>query len=76
MEHIIKEMVEKAEYYNSIGLIDEARDMLRFVRDLINKMCSTYNCPSNWKYIGETLEKEYEEGSFVYEELELCGFVD
>lgn len=76
MENIIKEMIEKAEYYNSIGFTDEARELLGFVRELINEMCTTYNCPSNWRSIGEELIGEYEEGSWVYEELELWNFVD
>lgn len=75
MKRIIREMIAKAEYYSSISLMDEARDLLCFVRDLVNEMCRTYNCPSNWREIGEELAREYNEDSWVYEELELWNFM-
>ena len=60
MENIIKEMVEKAIYYKeTIGSIDEAFELIRFVRDLIDKFAETINCPSNWRSIGEELAEEY-----------------
>lgn len=76
MKNIIKEMIEKAEYYMGIDQPDEARELLGFVRELINEMCTTYNCPSNWREIGEELAEEYKDNFFVYDGLELWGFVD
>ena len=56
MENIIREMIEKAIYYKeTIGCIDEAYDLIRFTRDLIDKFAETINCPSNWRSIGEEL---------------------
>ena len=46
MENIIREMIEKARYYDSLEHYDEAREMLYFVRDLIQQMAITINCPS------------------------------
>lgn len=77
MENIIKEMVEKAIYYKeTIGSIDEAYELIRFVRDLIGKFAETINCPSNWRSIGEEFAKEYKDNSWIYDELELWNYID
>lgn len=75
MENIIKEMVEKAiYYYEQIDRVDEAYELIRFVRDLIDKMAVTINCPSNWRGIGEELAQEYKDNSWVFDELELWNY--
>lgn len=77
MENIVREMIEKAIYYKEIiGSIDEAYDLIRFVRDLIDKLACTINCPSNWRSIGEELADEYKNNSWIYDELELWNYAE
>lgn len=77
MENIIREMIEKAIYYKDIiGSIDEAYDLIRFVRNLIDKFTDTINCPSNWKNIGEGLSEEYKDNVWVFDELKLWNYVE
>ena len=48
MEQIIRDMIEKAVYYkDKVGCIDEAFELIRFVRELVDKFAETINCPSN-----------------------------
>lgn len=75
MENIIKEMVEKAIWYKeNLNFIDEAYDLLKFVRELIYQLSITINCPSNWRYIGTELAREYKNNSWIYEELDLWNY--
>ena len=77
MENIIKEMIEKAIYYKeTIKSIDEAYELIRFTRDLIEQFAETINCPSNWRDIGSKLAEEYDPSTWVWEELELWNYVD
>ena len=77
MENIIKEMIEKAIYYKEIiKNIDEAYELIRFTRDLIDKFAETINCPSNWRDIGSKIAEEYKDNSWVYDELELWNYED
>ena len=76
MENIIKQMIEKARYYDSLEHYDEAREMLQFVRDLIEQMATTINCPSNWRDIGTELAEEYKDNSWIFDELELWNYED
>lgn len=77
MESIIKEMIEKAIYYKeTIGSIDEAYELIKFTRDLIDKFAETINCPSNWRSIGEELAKEYKNNSWIYDEMELWDYIE
>ena len=77
MENIIREMIKKAIYYKeTIKSIDEAYELIRFTRDLIDKFAETINCPSNWRSIGEELAEEYDPSTWVWEELELWNYVD
>ena len=74
MENIIREMIEKARYYDSLENYDEAREMLYFVRDLIQQMALTINCPSNWRNIGTELAEEYKDNTWIFDELELWNY--
>lgn len=75
MEDIIRGMIEKTIYYkDKIGNIDEAYELIRFTKDLIDKFAETINCPSNWRSIGEELAKEYKDNSWIYDELELWNY--
>ena len=77
MENIIKEMVEKAIYYKeTIGNIDEAYELIKFVRNLIDKFAETINYPSNWRNIGEKFAEEYKDNSWVFDELELWNYAE
>ena len=53
---------------------DEARELLYFVRDLIQQMATTINCPSNWRDIGTELAEEYKDNSWIFDELELWNY--
>jgi hypothetical protein len=74
MENIIKSMIEKAIYYDNLEHYDEAREMLQFVRDLIEQMALTINCPSDWRNIGSELAEEYKENTWIFDELELWNY--
>ena len=75
MKDTIKEMIEKAIwYYEQIDRVDEAYELIRFVRDLIEEFAETINCPSNWRDIGTELATEYKDNSWVFDELELWNY--
>lgn len=75
MKDTIKDMIEKAIwYYEQIDRVDEAYELIRFVRDLIDKFAGTINCPSNWRSIGTELAEEYKDNSWVFDELELWNY--
>lgn len=75
MKNIIKDMIEKAIwYYEDIDRENEAFELIRFVKELINKFSETINCPSNWRDIGTELVEEYKDNSWVYDELELWNY--
>jgi hypothetical protein len=75
MKDTIKDMIEKAIwYYEQIDRVDEAYELIRFVRELIDKFAETINCPSNWRSIGEELIEEYKDNSWVFDELELWNY--
>ena len=75
MENIIKSMVEKAIYYKeNLSLYDESRELLQFVRDLIEQMATTINCPLNWRSIGTELAEEYKDNTWIFDELELWNY--
>ena len=77
MEQIIRDMIEKAVYYkDKVGCIDEAFELIRFVRELVDKFAETINCPSNQRSIGEKLAYEYKNNSWVFDELELWNYVE
>ena len=75
MKETIKDMIEKAIwYYEQIDRVDEAYELIRFVRDLISEFSYTINCPSNWRDIGTELATEYKDNSWVFDELELWNY--
>ena len=75
MKETIKDMIEKAIwYYEQIDRVDEAYELIRFVRELIDKFAETINCPSNWRDIGMELAEEYKYNSWVFDELELWNY--
>lgn len=67
MYELIKNMIEDAE-------ANEDYNVISYVKDLLYKFADTFNCPSNWRDIGERLAKEYDCSTWVYEELELWDY--
>lgn len=77
MENIIKEMIEKAIYYKeTIGSVDEAYELIRFVRNLIDEFAATMDCPEDWRNIVGELATEYKDNSWVCDELDLWNYVE
>ena len=69
MEQTIREIIAQAD--------DERNfDLIRWVKDILDEFASTYNCPSDWRHIGEGLAGEYPADSWVYENLGLCNFTE
>ena len=69
MLDIIKSMIKVAEEHYDY-------EQLENIRDLIYKLADTWNCPSNWRDIGEILAKEYDSDNEMYNELSLWNYVD
>ncbi len=69
MGETIRELVMQA---------DDERDfdLIRSVKDILDGFAYTCNCPSDWRCIGAELAREYPEDSWVFENLELCDFID
>lgn len=67
MYELIKNMIEDAE-------ANEDYNVISYVKDLLYKFTDTFNCPSNWRDIGERLAKEYDCSTWVYEKLELWDY--
>ena len=67
MYDIIKNMIKQTYEQDNYDLIEN-------IRQLIYEFADTFNCPSNWRDIGERLAKEYDCSTWVYEELELWDY--
>lgn len=76
MENIIRDMIEKAINYETIGSIDEAYELIRFVRNLIDEFAATIDCPEDWRNIVGDLAEEYKDNSWVCDELDLWNYVE
>lgn len=60
MKEIIKNMLDKA--YNEKDL-----DLANIANDLMDKIASTANCPSNWRSILDELYEEYKDNEWIIE---------
>lgn len=69
MKEIIMEMIAQAENERNLDLISS-------IRNLVDRLSGTFNCPSNWRSIGIELATEYPEDSWVYENLELDDYAE
>ena len=69
MLDIIKSMIVVAE-------VNHDYDQLENIRELIYKLADTWNCPRNWRDIGEILAKEYDSDSEIYNTLSLWNYID
>lgn len=69
MKQTIGNMINQAETEENYSLIE-------YVRQIVDELATTINAPSNWRSIGEELEKEYRDNDWVYDELELWNYID
>lgn len=67
MKDIIIEMITKAED-------EQDFDLAKIAKNLIDELAGTYNAPSDWRSIGEEIEKEYHGNSWVYEAMGLWEY--
>ena len=69
METILFNMIGQAEK-------NEDYDLIGYAKEIVDKFAVTINAPSNWRYFYKELLKIYDEGSWVYEEMELWNYED
>lgn len=73
MKQYIKNLISIAENIEDInvqcGIFDE-------VQNIIGTLADTINCPSDWRYVGEELRREYENNDFIYDSLKLWEYED
>ena len=69
MKDTIIAMIELAEKNEDYELMD-------YIRNLIEDLASTINCPSNWRDIAEELAVEYPNNGWVYETLQLWDYAE
>lgn len=67
MEKIIREMIENANNHHDSEMAD-------VVYKLLSQFASTFNCPSNWRDLGEQMAKEYAGNDWVIENCKLWDF--
>ena len=60
MKEIIKNMLDKAFEENDL-------DLANISNDLMDKLASTVNCPSNWRNILDELYEEYKDNECIIE---------
>lgn len=68
MEEIIKEMIEYA------GNTHDYK-MAEIAAKLLSKFAETWNCPSNWKNLGEELAEEYNGNDWIMENCKLYDYI-
>lgn len=73
MKETIKNLISIAEQTENI---DTQYAILEEVKNLIYKLATTYNCPSNWRSIAEELAEEYKDNNFIYETLQLWDYAE
>ena len=73
MKQTIKNLINIAEKTENI---DTKYEILEEVKNLIYKLATTYNCPSDWRDIAEELAEEYAENNFIYETLQLWDYAE
>ena len=71
MKNTIKRLIRFAD---TVEDFDTRERLLTEVKDLINEFATTYNCPSNWRNIGEELAEEYKDNIDIYEALHLWEY--
>ena len=68
MENILRKMINYA---------DETQDyeVAELAADLLDELSGTFNCPSNWRNIAETLAQEYDGNDWVMENCRLWDYL-
>lgn len=73
MKDTIIAMIELAEKNEDYELMD-------YIRNIIEELTSTINCPSNWRDIGtelaEKYSKKYGSEQWIYETLQLWDYAE
>lgn len=67
MENIIREMIESANNHHNC-------EMANAVYELLSQFADTFNCPSNWRDLGEHMAEEYNGNDWVMENCKLWDF--
>lgn len=73
MKETIKNLISIAEKTENI---DTKYAILDEIENLIYKLATTCNAPSNWRDIAEELAEEYSNNSFIYEALQLYDYTE
>lgn len=67
MEKIIRDMIGSAD-------LNRDEDMANAVYELLSQFAQTFNCPSNWRSLGEHMAQEYAGNDWVIENCKLWDF--
>ena len=67
METVIRDMIECANLHHD-------GEMANAVYELLSQVASTFNCPSNWRDLGEQMAEEYKGNDWVIENCKLWDF--
>lgn len=67
MEKIIRDMIVSAD-------LNRDEDMANAVYELLSQFAQTFNCPSNWRDLGEQMAQEYAGNDWVIENCKLWDF--
>lgn len=71
MKNTIQRLIRNAD---AVEDFDTRERLLSEIKDLINELATTYNCPSNWRDIAEELAEEYKDNIDIYEALHLWEY--
>ena len=68
MEEIIRDMLREANTPVSELLYrEEKRKLLEFAKRIVDELANTHNAPSNWREIGATLAREWNNGTWEHD---------
>ncbi len=67
MEETIREMILNAEKNRNV-------EMAEYTHRLMEELAITFNCPSNWRCIGENMAAEFQGHDWVTENCKLYDF--
>lgn len=68
MKEIIRNILDKAYKEKDLDLANTANDLMR-------KLASTFNCPSNWRCILDELYEEYKNNNWIIEAVFEFGII-
>lgn len=71
MKAIIKRLINIAETTEDWNTKER---ILNEIADIISEFATTYNCPSDWREIGELLAEEYKNNNYIFEALSLWEY--